>query len=243
MKAECTRTQGPPHIAMCELSSTHRLDPGRIAELARGEMTRIPGLESSVPVPGAAHTLMSLMSQTSIDFQAASIGMRQHGVVSDDHLIPAHAADWLRQDHLQEYYAILEVVTGFDQRVMTIKGWSVTLSLAALGLGFQQGHYALFALAAVTGLGFWFIDATTKRHQLRYYARMRDIELAAYNLNYLALDVVDPKHEYQVPRGAVSAPRIDMYWSYPKGHLADWRTDVPWRRTPEEIQKMLRRAC
>ena len=118
----------------------------------------------------------------------------------------------------------------------------MTLSLAALGLGFQQNHYALFALAAVTGLGFWFIDAATKRHQLRYYARLRDIELAAYNLNHLRLGIVDPKHEYQVPLGSVSAPRIDMYWSYPKRKGTDWRTDVPWRRTPEEIQRMLRLA-
>jgi hypothetical protein len=72
------------------------------------------------------------------------------GLMSDDRLLPSQDAGWLRQDLLQEYYAILEVVSGFDQRVMTIKGWSVTLSLTALGLGFQQGHYALFALGAVT---------------------------------------------------------------------------------------------
>jgi hypothetical protein len=41
---------------------------------------------------------------------------------------------------------------------MVIKGWSATLCLAALGLGFQQGHYALFALAAGTGLAFWYLE-------------------------------------------------------------------------------------
>ena len=160
----------------------------------------------------------------------------------DDTVLPSQDASWLRQDLLQEYYAILEVVSGFDQRAMTIKGWSVTLSLAALGLGFQERHYALFALGAVTGPGFWLIEATTKRHQLRYYARMRDIGLAAYNLNHVTLDVVDPEHEFTIPLGAVSAPRIDVYWSYPQGDGADWRTNVPWRRTPEEIRRMLRRA-
>jgi hypothetical protein len=172
----------------------------------------------------------------------AEPAIRQHGTMRDDPPLPHRDPEWLRQDLLQEYYAILDVVSGFDQRVMTIKGWSVTLSLAALGLGFQQGHYALFALGAVTGLGFWLIDAATKTHQMRYYARMRDIELAAYNLNRVTLDVVDPAHAYDVPLGAQSAPRIDMYWSYPKGKLGDWRADVPWRRTPEEIQRMLRRA-
>jgi type IV secretory pathway TrbD component len=153
-----------------------------------------------------------------------------------------HSSAWLREDLQREYYAILDVVTSFDQRIMTVKGWSVTLSLAALGLGFQQNHSALFALAAVTGLGFWLIEVTTKRWQLRYYPRMRDIELAAYNLNHVRLDEVNREHhEFAVPLGEVSSPRIDMYWAYPEGDTPDWRTDIPWRRTPEEIHNMMRR--
>jgi hypothetical protein len=165
------------------------------------------------------------------------------GNMADAEPAPEHdRAQWLREDLQKEYYAILDVITGFDLRLMTVKGWSVTLSLAALGLGFQQGHYALFALAALTALGFWFVDATTKGHQVRYYSRMRDIELAAYNLNHLTLDYVDPEHRaFQVPLGEVSAPRIDMYWEYPGQRSPDWRTDPPRRRTPEEIHKMLYR--
>jgi hypothetical protein len=152
-------------------------------------------------------------------------------------------ATWLREDLQKEYYAILEVVSNFDQRVMTIKGWSVTLSLAALGLGFQQGHYALFALGSVTALSFWFIEAATKQQQTRYYPRMRDIELAAHNINHLELNYIDPKHEFRVPLGNVSSPRIDMYWTYPWKHKKeDWRTDPPWRRPSDEIPKMLRRV-
>jgi hypothetical protein len=162
--------------------------------------------------------------------------------VADTGPTPAHDTAWLREDLQKEYYAILDVVTGFDGRIMTIKGWSVTLSLAALGLGFQQGHYALFALAAVTALGFWFIDATTKRHQLRYYPRMRDIEVAAYHLNRVELTGVDPAREaVEQPLGDVSSPRIDTYWAYSGSNGDDWRTDPPWRRTPEDIRNMLRR--
>jgi hypothetical protein len=65
---------------------------------------------------------------------------------------------WLREDLLKEYFALVDVVVAFDARVMTVKGWSVTLSLVGLGLGFQQNHYSLFALAAATGLGFWLIE-------------------------------------------------------------------------------------
>ncbi|MGA8044927.1 MAG: hypothetical protein WCA30_01550, partial [Dermatophilaceae bacterium] len=34
----------------------------------------------------------------------------------------------------------------------------------------------------------------------------------------------------------------DMYWSYPKRGQGDWRTDVPWRRQPADVKRLLRRA-
>lgn len=33
---------------------------------------------------------------------------------------------------LKEYYVILKIVGDFDARLLTVKGWGVTLSLAAL---------------------------------------------------------------------------------------------------------------
>jgi hypothetical protein len=137
---------------------------------------------------------------------------------------------WLREDLTKEYFALVEVVGSFDGRVMTVKGWSVTLSLVGLGLGFQQGHYALFALAAATALGFWLIEGQTKVHQWRYYSRMRDIELAQYSINRVALPQL----------GEMSSPRIDEQWAY-KGGSPDWRNSAPWRRTPEEIAAFLHR--
>ena len=46
----------------------------------------------------------------------------------------------------------------------------MTLSLASLGLGFQQDHYGLFLVAALSGLAFWVLEATTKLHQMRAWA-------------------------------------------------------------------------
>ena len=82
----------------------------------------------------------------------------------------------LREDLSKEYYAILGVVSSYDGWLLIVKGWSVTLSLAGLGLGFQQRHFALFALAALTGAAFWFLDGLMKGYQYRYYVRMREIE-------------------------------------------------------------------
>jgi len=155
----------------------------------------------------------------------------------------------LREDLAREYYAILDVVSDFDQRFLTVKSWSVTLSLVSLGLGFAQEHAAYFALAAFSGLCFWVLEAVSKRHQLRYYGRIRDIEVAASLLNSVALPGL----------GMMSAPRIDMAWCFDgfgvhpvtgapipatdrHGRpVTDWRTDPVWRRSPQEVHWLLRR--
>ena len=48
----------------------------------------------------------------------------------------------------------------FDQRLLTINGWGVTLNLASLGFGFQQRHCGLFLVAAVTGPAFWLLEGS-----------------------------------------------------------------------------------
>lgn len=150
--------------------------------------------------------------------------------MEDSAHVPGRDPHQLLGDLNTEYYALLGTVTGFDQRQMTIKGWSVTLSLAALLVGFQEGHYALFGLGSATALGFWAMDLLIKGHQIRYYSRMRDIEVAAFGLNRVLVEGL----------GEVSAPRVDMSWSYAGGD-PDWRTDPPWRRSPDELRHLLRR--
>ncbi|WP_456786897.1 hypothetical protein [Cellulomonas sp. P5_C5] len=132
-----------------------------------------------------------------------------------------------------EYAALVRTVAEFDGRLLTVKSWSVTLSLAGIGLGFQQEHYALFALAAATGAAFWLIEAMTKRHQVRYYPRMRQIE--AWSAVGRDLRLGD------LP---VSAPRIDAAWT------AAGRTDPaaalaepPREMTSEEIRRMRRHVA
>jgi hypothetical protein len=73
--------------------------------------------------------------------------------------------------------------------------------LASIGLGFQQEHYGLFLVAALGGLAFWVVEATSKAHQMRYYPRMGDIEVAAYNL-------------FRVERDGrpTSSPLVDWGW-------------------------------
>lgn len=140
--------------------------------------------------------------------------------------------DALAASMRSEYELLVKAVSDFDGRLLTIKGWSVTLSLAALVLGFQHDHYALFGLAAVSALGFWSIDALTKVHQMRYYSRMRDIEVASFHLNRVDLPT---------GLGAFSAPRIDVSWAY-TGGVPDWRGDPPYRLEPAAVRRMIRRS-
>jgi hypothetical protein len=113
---------------------------------------------------------------------------------------------------------------------MLVKGWSVTLSLAGLGLAFSQKHYALFALSSISAIAFWCLDWVTKRHQMRYYRRMREIEVAAYHLNHLHLG-----------GRMVSSPKVDWTWGFPwKG--TNKFPDKPVQRDAANVRRLLGRA-
>jgi hypothetical protein len=100
---------------------------------------------------------------------------------------------------LKEYYELSSIVKEFDKNLLTVKGWGVTLALAALAWGFEKSHYGLFLVAAVSGLAFWLIEGAMKRHQMRYYFRMREIEVLCYD-------------EWATGKKALSTPRIDSSW-------------------------------
>jgi hypothetical protein len=167
----------------------------------------------------------------------------------------------LREDLSNEYYACLDVISKYDGWLLGVKGWSVTLSLAGLGFGFEHRHFALFALAAGSAAAFWYLDGLMKGYQYRYYVRMREIEYTAYLINRVTLG-----GEYFLDL-EISAPRIDMTWGF-KGYPVDkdgnpvpliqpwwqrvgrrvekierrydWRSEEPERRSPQKIHRDLR---
>jgi hypothetical protein len=64
---------------------------------------------------------------------------------------------------------------------------------------------------------------------VRYYGRMRDIEVAAHQLNAVTLDGL----------GEVSAPRVDTSWAS-VGDWADPGTAPPRRREPDQMRRLMR---
>ncbi|MBV5347377.1 hypothetical protein JZU46_04070 [bacterium] len=79
-----------------------------------------------------------------------------------------------------EYLEIVKIVGAFDARLLTIKGWAVTFSLATLALAFQQKNRGLFLAVLISALSFWLLEASVKGHQMRYYPRMAEIEIACH---------------------------------------------------------------
>ena len=76
----------------------------------------------------------------------------------------------------QEYFHLQKTVEDFDQRGLTIKAWSVTLSMGGIAAAFTQKQPALLLLASFSAILFWLIEAIWKRFQLAYYYRIRTIE-------------------------------------------------------------------
>lgn len=130
---------------------------------------------------------------------------------------------YLHDDLIAEYYRLVDIVAAFDQRLLTVKSWGVTFALATLALGFQQDHYGLFLVAAAGGAAFWLIEGSIKLHQMRYYPRMGDIEVIAYDL-----------YSEHTSHGPASSPLIDWSWytAWPRvrGGAAkgDPRVPRPW---------------
>ncbi|MDP9696673.1 UNVERIFIED_ORG: hypothetical protein J2X79_004256 [Arthrobacter globiformis] len=141
-----------------------------------------------------------------------------------------NAEDALRADLRSEYEALIKIVSEFDGRLMLVKGWSVTLSLTGLGLAFSEKQYALFALSSVSAIAFWSLDWVTKQHQMRYYRRMREIEVAAYHLNRLRLG-----------GRMVSSPKVDWTWGFPWKGTSKF-SDKPVQRDAANVRRLLRRA-
>ena len=76
-----------------------------------------------------------------------------------------------------EYLLLQRFYEDFDARVITIKGWSATIGLAAIGGGFYQNSF-LWLFAAGASLVFWAVEAVWKSFQYMYAPRIAMLEEA-----------------------------------------------------------------
>lgn len=92
-----------------------------------------------------------------------------------------------------EYLLILRFYEDFDARLITIKGWSSTVAIAAIGFGFQNARPQLWLYAAAASIVFWLLEGTWKSFQYSYAHRIQAIERAFRDRT---LDAITPLQTY-----------------------------------------------
>jgi hypothetical protein len=76
----------------------------------------------------------------------------------------------------REYFHVQKVVEDYDTKVLTVKAWSVSFSAAAIGLAYDKQQAAILAVAIISALSFWMVEALIKVNQQAYYKRIEEIE-------------------------------------------------------------------
>ena len=76
-----------------------------------------------------------------------------------------------------EYLLLQKFYEDFDGRIVTVKGWSATIGMAAIGGGFYQSRY-LWLFAAGAAVVFWLVESLWKSFQYMHAPRIAEIESA-----------------------------------------------------------------
>lgn len=106
-----------------------------------------------------------------------------------------------------EYLLLQKFYEDYDARVITIKGWSATVGLAALGVGFYQSRY-LWLFAAGAAMIFWFLEALWKGFQYMYEPRIQLLEAAFLSNDF---DGVSPFQVYTAWDGEFQANGLRIW--------------------------------
>ena len=75
-----------------------------------------------------------------------------------------------------EYLHIQSTIESFDGRMLTIKAWSVSFSLAAFGGAFAAHASEVLLIASLSAFMFWLIEGFWKTFQYAHYNRSSKIE-------------------------------------------------------------------
>ena len=94
-----------------------------------------------------------------------------------------------KDEFLKDEYLLLQgFYEDFDRRALLIKGWSVTVAIAGLALGFEKSLPTIWALAGIAATLFWIIDGKWRTYQYANRKRIKEIE--AHFRNERGNDVV-----------------------------------------------------
>jgi hypothetical protein len=133
---------------------------------------------------------------------------------------------------LEEYKELIKIINNFDDRILIIKSWSISFTLATLAVAVQKKNSVIILLDILASFCFWILEAETKYHQIRYYYRMRDIEVLNSTGNNTPLKVsgINVNKANNELRNK-NALRIDWSWEKPSEHFASEikrREEIKW---------------
>jgi len=77
-----------------------------------------------------------------------------------------------------EYFKLQDFYENYDGKAHTIKGWSATISLAAISAGFSYKNDFIWLFAIPTTITFWMIETKWKIFQYAFSQRIKEIETA-----------------------------------------------------------------
>ena len=107
----------------------------------------------------------------------------------------------------EEYFYLQRTVESFDARALTIKGWSVTVSMVGIGAAYIQSKPALLLLSASSALLFWIIESLWKSFQRAFTMRLEEIETLLK----------------QMPADKIDSPRISLAWKDNLDKVKFWK--------------------
>ena len=96
-----------------------------------------------------------------------------------------------RSELLEEYFRLTAFVQAYDSYFLSIKAWGVTVSGAAIGVGFSRDLIAqnmqmqVFAIALALAIAFWFTEVRFKLIQLAHIYRQAALEKALQGNEYV----------------------------------------------------------
>ena len=118
---------------------------------------------------------------------------------------------------MEEYKLLIEAVNGFDERLMVIKGWAVTFTLATLVVAIQKRSSQVVWVVILSAACFWILEAEMKYHQSSYYPRMR-----AFEINMANLQPTEKLGCYETKnKEPITTVLIDWSWENPKKALTN----------------------
>jgi hypothetical protein len=126
-----------------------------------------------------------------------------------------------RERLIQEYYSVAGFVQAYDGHSLSIKSWGLTVTGAAIGIGFsadlldQASRIGVFGIAFILSVAFWLTEVEFKLMQQAHVYRQSVLEDSLHKDNYVETPAILSSYRgaYKTNRGR-KRWRSVMFWPH-----------------------------